>query len=123
MSRRTIARPSPRLPPVTITLRMTDQLASGGKLERRHETDCRRNLVAGQAIVANSKDLALVGRAQAARGRIVFQNDICNDQRTSNRASSWAHHRHADCRVPVDGCLDFLRVDLQSADVDRAAAP
>src|SRR5207302_2083651 len=39
------------------------------------------------------------------------------------RASSGTHHRHADCRVPVDGCLDFLRVDLQSADVDRAAAP
>ena len=42
---RTIPRPRPRLPPVTITLRMTGQLAGGGDLERGNETDRRRNLV------------------------------------------------------------------------------
>ena len=38
---------------------MTGQLAGGGNLERRNETDRRRNLVGGQALVADLKDLAL----------------------------------------------------------------
>src|SRR5438093_3071273 len=124
MSRRTIPRPRPRLPPVTITLRMTGQLAGGGDLERRNETDRRRNLVGGQAGVTDLKDLALEVHhlaTGAARIGLSLQDDVGGDERTGDWTSPRPHHRHADRRVPVDRRLDFLRVDLQSSDVDEAA--
>src|SRR6266850_6753529 len=119
-----MARPRPRLPPVTITLRMTGQLAGGGNLERGNETDRRRNLVGGQAVVTDLKDLAPYVHplaTGAARIGLSLQDDVGGDERTGNGTSPGPHHRHADRRVPVDRRLDFLRVDLQSSDVDDAA--
>jgi len=51
--RRTIPRPRPRLPPVTITLCMTGQLAGGGDLECGDEANRGGNLVRRQAVVAD----------------------------------------------------------------------
>src|SRR2546427_9939528 len=104
---------------------MAGQLAGGGDLERRNETDRRRNLVGWQAVVADLEDLALDvpnPAACAARIGLSFQNDVCGDERTGNGTSRGPHHRHPYGRMPVDRRLDFLRVDLQPSDVDDAAA-
>src|SRR3989442_4888293 len=123
MSRRTIPRPRPRLPPVTITLRMTRQLPGGGHLERGNETDRRWNLVGRQPVVADLKDLAPEVHdpaARTARIGLCLQDDVCGDERTGDGTSRGPHHRHADRRMSVDRRFDFFRIDLQSADVDDA---
>src|SRR2546426_1840525 len=116
ISRRTIPRPRPRLPPVTMTLRMAGQLAGGGDLEGTNKTDRRRNLVGGQRVVADLKDLALDVRAAG----LCVQDDVGGDERTGDRTFSRLHPRHSYRRVSVDRRLDFLRVDFQSSDVDDA---
>src|SRR4051812_29854893 len=113
-----MARPSPRLPPVTMTLRMTGQLAGGGELQGRNETDRGGNLVRSEMIAAESEDLAGTPRLGRAA-----QHHRGGDPRTRERTPSRPHHRHADRRMAVDGRLDFLRVDLEPADVDDAVAP
>src|SRR4051812_19842518 len=59
-SRRTIARPRPRLPPVTTTLRIAPrELAALRDRQRRDEADRGRNLVPRQSFTAEMHDLAL----------------------------------------------------------------
>src|SRR5437867_3126274 len=123
MSRRTIPSPRPRLPPVTITLRMTIQLAGCGNRERGHEPNRGRNLVRGQALVTDLQDLALEVRSPAARAGLSVQDDVRGDERAGNGTSPGTHHRHPYRRVPVDRRLDFLGVDLQSSHVDEAVPP
>src|SRR5262245_4663989 len=101
---------------------MTGQLAGGGNPERRHETNGRRDLVRREALVTDLKNLALEVHTVAGGG-LLREDDIGGDEGTCDRASARPHHRHADGRMTVDRRLDFLRVDLQSADVDDAAAP
>src|SRR6185295_7423512 len=107
-SRRTIPRPRPRLPPVTITLRMTGQLAGGGDLERRNESDRRGNLVGGQMAVTDLKDLAPDVHVCAARACVIAQDDVGGDERTGDRTLRGPHPRHAHGRMLVDGRLYFL---------------
>src|SRR4051812_45008916 len=105
-------RPSPRLPPVTTTLRMTSQLAAGGNVEGRNETDGGRNLVSREALAAYLEDLALDVAAVPVRARlrgIDREHDVGCDERAGDRASAGSYLRHAHGRVPVDGRLDFLR--------------
>src|SRR5207244_8366399 len=111
MSRRTIPRPRPRLPPVTMTLRRTGQLAGDGNLERRNETDGRRNLVGGQVIATELEDLTLEVHHLApgtARVGISLQDDVGDDERTGNGHTPGLHHRHADRRVSVVRSIGFL---------------
>src|SRR5437899_3741145 len=59
-SRRAIPRPSPRLAPVTRTLRMVArQLAALRNRKARHERDRDRDLVLRQAVTAEPEDLLL----------------------------------------------------------------
>src|SRR5579884_1923042 len=58
LSAREIARPTPRLPPVTTILPMlTDQLARGCDLDRRHHPNDRRHLVWSEAPAARRQDV------------------------------------------------------------------
>src|SRR5207247_7382903 len=61
-------------------------------------------------------DLALT-----VEGRLAFQDDIGDDQRTSNGASPRPNDRHSHGRVAVDDGLDFFGVDLQPTDIDDSA--
>src|SRR5580704_4892692 len=59
-SLRAMARPIPRLPPVTRTLRTGAlQLAAGGHGQRRHEPDAGRRLVRRKLAAAGGEDLGL----------------------------------------------------------------
>src|ERR1700722_20276170 len=103
---------------------MTGKLAGGGDVERRHETDRRRNFVRGEAVVADFKDLPpdVPQLAVFANGPgRSLQDHVSGDERTGHRTLLGPHHRHAYRRMPVDGRVDFLRIDLQAADVDHAA--
>ncbi len=78
----------------------------------------------GQAVVTDLEDLALEVHPLAtgvARIGLFVQHHVGGDERTGDGTSPGSHHGHADGRVSVDRGLDFLRVDLQSSDVDEAA--
>src|SRR5260221_2375537 len=100
MSRRTMARPRPRLPPVTITLRRTGQLARGSHLERGNETDRGRNLVGGQAVVTDLDDVALEVHPLAtgvAPVAVLPQHHVIRLEPTGDRSIPGSPHRPADC--------------------------
>src|SRR2546425_12643346 len=60
VSLRTMPRPSPRLPPVTMTLCMkASEFPCRGNLERGDEADRRRDLVGHEARVTGFQDLPL----------------------------------------------------------------
>src|SRR5262249_47431501 len=112
---RTTHRPSPRLPPVTTTLRMTSQFASGTDIQVINEPDCRRNLMLSQSIAADLQDLPLEFGGRDRRTAAVwlyFENHVSDDDRTSNRTPAGAEGRHADCGVAVDHRLYFLGMDF-----------
>ena len=75
-----MARPSPRLPPVTMTLSTgTHQLAGGGELERRNEAQAGRHFVGGQGAAAGLQKLALdvLGLpARRARRSAIVEHDV-----------------------------------------------
>src|ERR1700686_4487401 len=119
--------PSPRLAPVTRTMRAAlaitpRQFAGRGDVERRHDRDGRGDLMARQRFAAERQyvvlDLQLAARARVFR----FQNDIRNDDRAGDRILLRPHQRYSYLRVPIDDRLDLLGVNLQSADIDDAAA-
>src|SRR5205809_5828461 len=95
---------------------LTSQFACRSNLQRRDETDRGRNLVRGETLVTDTKDLALT-----VEGRLAFQDDIGDDQRTSNGASPRPNDRHSHGRVAVDDGLNFFGVDLQPTDIDDSA--
>src|SRR5580704_12443953 len=84
--RRTIPRPMPRLPPVTMTLRMTAyQLSSLRDVYRGNKADRRRHLMRRQRLAAELLD----GQLQFARlitleRRWGFEQHIGNHERASN---------------------------------------
>src|SRR5215831_4990050 len=72
---RKVASPSPRLPPVTMTLRMTArQFAGVGDMQGCNETHERRDLVAGQMLLAELANLTFGlrnrGRIRACGGSV-----------------------------------------------------
>src|SRR5580704_13355492 len=119
--------PSPRLAPVTKTVRAAlaiapRQFAGRTDVERRHDRDGRRNLVARQGFAAERQyfvlDLLLAASARA----IGFQHDVGNHDRAGDRALLRPHQRHSHLWMPVDDRFDLLGMYLQSADIDDAAA-
>src|SRR5437016_2301176 len=60
MSRPVMPRPSPRLPPVTITSRMLTRQFSGSiDREGGNDVDCRRDFMPGKHVVTELQDVAL----------------------------------------------------------------
>src|SRR5262249_46346523 len=126
-SRRTIARPIPRLPPVTTTCRPlatgAHHLAGSAHVQRRHEANHDRNLVERQLALAMLKDLVPdAALAVAGRPRLVVQHHVRGHERPGDRAALRLHDRHAHRRMLVDDGLDFLGIHLEAADVDDAGA-
>src|ERR1700730_7953881 len=119
--------PSPRLAPVTRTVRSAlaiapRQFAGRTDVERRHDRDGRGDFVARQRVAAKLQyvilDLLLAGRARA----FGFAHDIANHDRAGDRALLRAHQRHSHLWMPIDDRFYLLRMNLQSADIDDAAA-
>src|SRR5204863_2475743 len=114
MRRRTMPRPRPRLPPVTMTLRMlANQLSGRADVERRHESNRRGHLVGGEPLVAEPEDVGLVGRR-----RLAVDDDVGDDQRSGDGTAPRPDAGHADGRVTGDHRLDLFGVHLLAADVD-----
>src|SRR5439155_16550618 len=95
---------------------LTSQFACRSHLQRREETDCGRDFVRGETLVADMQDLALT-----LRGRLAFQDHIRDDERTSDGASLRPNDRHSHGRVAVDDGLNFFGVDLEPTDIDDSA--
>src|SRR6266853_1026721 len=115
-------RPSPRLPPVTMTLRIRPgELAGGGNVERGHEMDDRRYFVPRQGLATGIENLVFqsLGLGYAGRG---LDHDIGDDDGPGDRALARLDQRHADRGMAVDHRLDLFGVDLEAADIDDPAA-
>src|SRR5437879_13463082 len=114
VSLRTMPRPSPRLPPVTMTLcMMASEFPCRGNLERGDEADRRRNLVGREARVTDLQDLALEVldlTARAARSGVSLQHHIGGAERARNGPSPHPNVGHADRRIAVDRRLHRPRV-------------
>src|SRR6185436_15053183 len=111
-----MARPSPRLAPVTRTLRIAAlELAARRNRERRYEVDRRRNLVPGQARAAMLLDLVLE-RARIPCGGGAGEHYVRDDQGAGDWALAPPHQRQAHMRVRIDHRLDLFRMDLLAAD-------
>src|SRR5580693_1753729 len=121
-------RPSPRLAPVTRTVRAVlaiapRQFAGRADVEHGHDRDGRRDFVARQRVAAKLQYVVLDLLLLAARARAIgFQHDVGNHDRAGNRALLRPHQRHSHLWMPVDDRFDLLGVNLQSADIDDAAA-
>src|SRR5712691_13228853 len=94
VSLRAIPRPNPRLPPVTMTLRMlTGHLPRRIDGQNRNEVERYRHLVPRQCVAAEPEDLVLQQRIPAFHNppvhcvRIAVQHHIGNDERTRNGTS------------------------------------
>src|SRR5580692_12282772 len=121
-------RPSPRLAPVTRTVRAVlaiapRQFSGCADVERRHDRDGSGDFVARQRVAAKLQyvvlDLLLLAAGTRAIG---FQHDVGNHDRAGDRALLWPHQRHSHLWMPVDHRLDLLGMNLQSTDIDDAAA-
>src|SRR5437879_5931645 len=86
VSLREMPRPSPRLPPVTMTLRMAAcHLAGCRKDQRADKVDRRRDLVPSKHLTAKLHDLALdLARGPARQIRFCFQDYVGDDDPTRN---------------------------------------
>src|SRR5712692_10449360 len=114
-----MARPKPRLPPVTMTLRMrTRQFASLADRQGRYEADHHRNLVLGQGGATTFEDFPPQRSdlsAGAAGLRLFLQDNLGHDDRAREGILPRAHER-----MPIDDRLDLFGMDLQAADIDDA---
>src|SRR5580704_6723663 len=119
--------PSPRLAPVTSTVRAAlaiapRQFAGRTDVERRHDRDGRGNLVARQRRAAELQyvvlDLLLAARVSA----FGFKHNVGNHDRAGDGISLRPHQRHSHLWMPVDDRLDLLGMNLQPTDIDDAAA-
>src|SRR6266480_4742657 len=124
-SLRTMPRPSPRLAPVTRTLRIpAHDLACRGNRQRSNKVDRRRNLVPGKCRATVLEDRVLECLAACVRGAgFSVQNHVRDDERARDGVLLGPHLRSAHLRVRIDHRLDLLRVHLLAADVDDAVAP
>src|SRR6476660_3238513 len=100
---REVHRPSPRLPPVTMTLRMTArQLAGVRDMQGWHETHERGDLVAGQMLLAQLANLlfGLRGRLLACGGSVQYH--LGHDDGAGERALLCGDERHSHLGVTID---------------------
>src|SRR6478752_665719 len=81
-----------------------------------------RDLVPRQAPPANSEDI-LFDVGHTPRVLLVFipQDNVRNDNGTCDRTSMRPDTRHSNSGMAVDLRLHFLRIDLQSSNVDHTA--
>src|SRR5437762_876537 len=123
-SRRTMPRPRPRLPPVTMTLRsMARDLARRRDGERRDEGDRRGHLVAGKLAETELQELVGELRTLTVRGvDLRSQHHVGDHERAGDGILPGPHERHPHLRVAVDDSLDLFGMDLEAADVDDPAA-
>src|SRR5262249_3796211 len=103
MSLRAMARPRPRLPPVTTTLRMMPRKLAGlGDIEGGNEADHGRHLVLGETGAAALHDLPFERSGALACGILLAtQQNVGNHDFASDRVASRAHERHAHVGVAV----------------------
>src|ERR1041385_6044913 len=114
----TIPSPSPRLPPVTRTLRMrARELAAVGHREALHKRDRNRYFPFGLAVAAELDDLTLDFRFACVRVACVerVENHVGNHNRSRDRVLLRTHQRHSHVRMTIDHPFDFFRMDLHSA--------
>src|SRR5665647_3620989 len=112
----------PRLPPVTTTLCIVaGQLSGRRDIERRYEFDHDRHLVRRQPVPAISQNF-IADEIAAAWVAAVDQNDIVDHDRAGDRALARSGAGHPHLRMAVDNGFDFLRMNLETADIDDAAA-
>src|SRR5258708_4570559 len=117
-----MARPMPRLPPVTSTLRIgARQLAGAGDVERLHESDHRRYLVWRKALPAICDDV-IADRLCLRRVGTIGKHHVSDHDGAGDRALARAHPRHPHTLMAVDHRLDFLGVNLEAPDIDDSAA-
>src|SRR5665213_3059332 len=118
-----MARPIPRLPPVTRTLCIVPgQLSGRGNIERADEPDHSGDLVGRQRRPAIGQ--YLIADLTAPAGVAAFnQNDIGDHYAAGDRAASRFGARHAYLRMPIDDGFYFFRMNLEAADIDDAAPP
>src|ERR1700679_309025 len=120
-----IPSPNPRLPPVTITLRMvTDELSCLRNRQCRNEIDGGRDLVRGELLAAELEDvLPCLPIVAVLVVGLSVQHDIRNYQSTGDGIFPRPDQRHTNLRMAVDDRFYFLRMDLQASDVDDPIAP
>src|SRR6266403_911179 len=112
-----MARPIPRLPPVTTTLCiLAGQLAGWRNVERRNEAYHRRYLVDRKRLPASRHDLVANCTGAKRIGRL-RENDIGDHDCTGDGASSRPDPRHADLPMPIYDGLDLLGMNLEAADI------
>src|SRR3984957_18755927 len=118
-----MARPMPRLPPVTTTLCIgSRQLSRRRDIERRYEFDHGGHLVRRQLRPALGQNF-FADSAATTHIAAIGENDIGDYDRAGDRALARLGTRHPHLGMPVDDGFDFLGMNLQAADVDDAAAP
>src|ERR1700722_11691219 len=120
---REMARPIPRLPPVTRTLCIVPgQLSGRGDIERADEPDHGGDLVRRQRRPAIGQNL--FADLSATAGVSTFsQNDVGDHNGAGDRAAPGFGARHSDLGMPVDHRFYFFRMNLEAADIDDAAKP
>src|SRR6267143_1406726 len=121
-SLRAMPRPSPRLPPVTRTLRIpAHDLTCRGNGQGRNKVDRRRDLVPGKRRAAVLEDRVLESLAARVCGAgFSVQHHVSDDERSHDGVLLGPHLRNAHLRVRIDHRFDLLRVHLLAADVDDA---
>src|SRR3569623_858096 len=117
--------PMPRLPPVTMTLRMAAHQLSGLRdIKRGNEADRRGYLVRRERLAAELLDgLLQLDCLLSFRRRRISEEDIGDHERTRNRILLRLHQRQPHLRMGVQHGLDFLGMNLKAAAVDHAVAP
>src|SRR5207302_7873263 len=92
-----MAMPSPRLPPVTITLRMrTSDFARLLNTQTVHNMNHRGDFVPWQRLCAELKNFGLnIAIRFVPQILFGFKHDIGDHERASNRTLSHPHQRHA----------------------------
>src|SRR5947207_13319819 len=108
-------RPSPRLAPVTMTLRIRSrQLAGGRHLEPRHDADGGRHLVGLERSPAAVEELALerLGRRTPAGAVRLGEHYVGDDHGARDRVAPRPDPPYANPRTKVEDRLAPLRVPL-----------
>src|SRR5271156_6043423 len=118
--RSAMARPRPRLAPVTMTLSMARELSRPGHRQIGDEAQPRRRHMGGQTRAAGGEDFALQTRF---RRMLVAQHDVGDHQCAGDRIRTRENATRAHRRMRVERRLHLLGMNLGAADVDDSAAP
>src|SRR5262245_56782985 len=115
--RRTMLSPMPRLPPVTMTLRMrSNQLSRLRDGEGGDEADRCRDLVRRQRLAAETlDDLSQIARLIAFGQRRIARNHVRRHERSGDRALLRLYQRQPHLRMAVENGFDLLGMHFQAA--------